>query len=81
MNPFQSSLLIIFGILVYLIATDKSISQYLTLVFKLFETNVERFLWMVKYHPNNFITTWQRNREYDKIAKELEAEFMSKYKE
>jgi hypothetical protein len=81
MNPIQSTLLIIFGIIAYLTITDKSVAQYLTLVFKLIETNVERFFWMVKYHPNNFITTWQRNREYDKIAKELEKEFMSKYTE
>jgi hypothetical protein len=30
---------------------------------------------MVKYHPNNFITTWIQNRKYDKLAKEIEKEF------
>jgi hypothetical protein len=30
---------------------------------------------MMKYHPNNFITTWIQNRKYDKIARELEKEF------
>jgi hypothetical protein len=33
---------------------------------------------MIKYHPNNFITTWIQNQKYDKIAKELEKEFNQK---
>lgn len=81
MTPFQSALLVIFGILFYLVITDKSIATYLTLIFKLIEINTERMMWMIKFHPNNFITTWIRNREYDKIAKELEKEFASKYTE
>lgn len=81
MTPFQSAILLIFGILFYLVLTDKSIATYLTLIFKIIESKIERLMWMIKFHPNNFITTWIRNREYNKIAKELEQEFASKYKE
>ena len=78
MTPFQSALLVIFGIIGYLIITDKNVATYLTLIFKIIEINTERMIWMIKFHPNNFITTWIRNREYDRIARELEQEFQSK---
>lgn len=29
---------------------------------------------MIRFHPNNFITTWIQNKKYDKIARELERE-------
>ncbi len=56
---------------------DENIATYLTLVFKIMKVNTERFFWMVKYHPNNFITTWIQNRKYDQIARELEKEFQT----
>ena len=37
-----------------------------------------RFLWMVRFHPNNFITTWTQNLKYDRIAKDLEKELNDK---
>jgi hypothetical protein len=57
---------------------DKNVSDYIILLSKILRLNIERFFWMVKYHPKNFITTWIQNRKYDKIAKELEQEFMEK---
>jgi len=44
------------------------------LVFKTMKLNMVRFLWMIRFHPNNFITTWIQNRKYDRMAKELEKE-------
>lgn len=78
MSPFNSILLIIFGILFYMILVDQNVADYLTLVFKLTNINLQRFLWMLKYHPNNFITTYFQNQKYNKIAKELEKELSSK---
>lgn len=78
MSPFNSILLIVFGILFYMILVDQNVADYLTLVFKLTNINFQRFLWMLKYHPNNFITTYFQNQKYNKIAKELEKELSSK---
>ena len=78
MNSTNSALLIIFGIVAYMIIVDKNVGEYLTLIFKISQINIERFFWMVKYHPKNFLTTWIQNRKYDKIARELEKEFLEK---
>lgn len=75
MTPFQGTLLIIFGILGYLIAVDKNVGDYLTLVFKMMKLNFERFFWMIRLHPKNPITNLIKRWEYDKIAKELQKEF------
>jgi hypothetical protein len=53
---------------------DQNVAEYLLLVFKTMKLNVVRLLWMIRFHPNNFITTWIQNRKYDRMAKELEKE-------
>ena len=78
MTPFQSVLLIIFGVIAYMMWVDENVSVYITLIFKILKVNTERLFWMIKFHPNNFITTWIQNRKYDRISRELEQEFQSK---
>lgn len=78
MNSTNSIIVIIFGIIAYMIIVDKNVGDYLTLIFKIFRINTQRFFWMIKYHPKNFMTTWIQNQKYDKIAKELEKEFLEK---
>lgn len=75
MTPFNSIVLIIFGVIAYMMILDENIGIYLTLVFKMWRINIERLFWMMKYHPNNFVTTYFQNRKYDRIARELEKEF------
>ena len=77
MSPFQSTLLIIFGIIFYLMAVDKNVADYLTLVFKMTKLNIERAFWMIRLHPKNPITNLMKQWEYEKIAKELEKELNS----
>jgi hypothetical protein len=78
MTPFQSTCLILFAILAYLILTDKNVADYLTLVFKMMRLNIERMFWMIKLHPKNPITNLIMRWKYDRIAKELEEEFDNK---
>jgi hypothetical protein len=78
MTAFQSSCLVIFGILSYLIITDKNVAEYLTLVFKITKLNAERMLWMIKFHPRNPITNLMMRWKYDRLARELEKEFSDK---
>ncbi len=74
MTPFQATLLIIFGVVGYMMIVDENVATYITLVFKMTILNIERFFWMVKFHPKNPITNFIKEREYMKIAKELEKE-------
>ena len=75
MTPFQSTCVIIFAIIAYLIIADKNVADYLTLVFRMSKLNIERMFWMIRLHPKNPITNLIKKWEYDKIARELQKEF------
>ena len=75
MTPFQSTCVIIFAIIAYLIIADKNVADYLTLVFRMSRLNIERMFWMIRLHPKNPITNLIKRWEYDKIARELQKEF------
>jgi hypothetical protein len=74
MTPFQSTCLILFAILAYLILTDKNVADYLTLVFKMMRLNIERMFWMIRFHPKNPITNLIMRWKYERIARELQEE-------
>ena len=76
MSTYYYFLFLVFTIIAAMIVLDNNVGVYITLIFKILKVNTERFVWMIKFHPNNFITTYLRNRQYDKIAKELEKEFL-----
>jgi hypothetical protein len=78
MTPFQSACVVIFGILAYLMWVDENVAVYLTLIFKIMRVNTERMLWMIRLHPYNPITNLIMKLKYDKIAKELEKEFLER---
>lgn len=80
MTPFQSGCLLIFGILAYLMWVDENVVIYLTLIFKILRVNTERMLWMIRFHPRNPITNLMMKWKYDKMAKDLEKEFLEKSK-
>ena len=75
MTPFQSTCVIIFAIIAYLIIADKNVADYLTLVFRMSKLNIERMFWMIRLHPKNPIVNLINRWKYDKIAKELQKEF------
>lgn len=68
----------IFTIVALMIVIDANVGDYIILILKSIQIRLERLWWMMINHPNNFITTWIRHREYDKIAKELEEEFRNR---
>ena len=71
MNTYYYTLFIIFTVIVTMMILDNNVSDYIDLLFKILKLNTERLIWMIRFHPNNFITTYLQNRKYDKIAKEL----------
>jgi hypothetical protein len=77
MFSLNYGLLLVLGIVLYVMIIDQNVAEYLLLVFKMMKLNIVRLLWMIRLHPNNFITTWIQNRKYDRIAKELIEEIKS----
>ena len=78
MTPFQSTCVIIFAIIAYLVITDKNVADYLTLVFKMTRLNIERMFWMMRFHPKNPITNLMMRWKYEKLARELQTEMECK---
>lgn len=78
MTYFQSTLFIIFGIILYMMVVDKNVAQFIDLISKLFQNEITKRIWMIKNHPRNPITNLIKRREYDKIAEELMKEFDNK---
>jgi len=72
MFSLNYGLLLVLGITAYIMIIDQNVAEYFLLVFKMMKLNVVRLLWMIRFHPNNFITTWIQNRKYDRMAKELQ---------
>jgi hypothetical protein len=70
--------LIFIAFVFYLCYADNNVLDYVLLQLKLFSVNVERFWWMVRFHPKNPLTNLIMKMKYDKIAKELRAEFDQK---
>ena len=77
MFSLNYGLLLVLGIIAYIMIIDQNVAEYLLLVFKMMKLNMVRLLWMIRFHPNNFITTWIQNRKYDRIAKEMLEEIKS----
>lgn len=80
MTYYTSTIIIIFCIIGYMIIVDKNVGDYIILLTKIIRINLERFYWIIVYHPNNFVTTWLNARKYDKISKDLQKEFERKSK-
>ena len=78
MNTYNSTLLIIFGIIGYMMVVDKNVADYVILLAKIIRLNVERWYWMIRLHPKNFVTTWISNRKYDRIARQMHKEFQDR---
>jgi hypothetical protein len=78
MENYYYTLLITFSIIGAMIVMDENVAIYLTLIFKILKVNTERMLWMIRFHPRNPITNLMMKWKYDKMAKDLEKEFLEK---
>ena len=74
MTPFQTTCIILFSIVAYLIVVDKNVAEYLTLVIKITKINIVRTLWMIRLHPNNPITNLMIKWEYYKLVRKFQNE-------
>lgn len=74
MNIYCYTLLTVFAIIAYIIVVDQNVAIFIDLVFKIIKVNVERFYWVIRFHPKNPITNLIMRIKYAKIAKDLERE-------
>lgn len=75
MEIYYYSLFLVFTIIAMMIVIDQNVGDYIILLTKIVKLNIERFYWMIRLHPKNPITNWIKEREYSKIAEELQKEF------
>lgn len=75
---YYYTLLFIFVVVCYSMSVDKNVSIYIDLIFRLIKINIQKWFWMIRFHPRNSITNFLAMRKYSKIAKDLEKEFNQK---
>ena len=78
MTSLNYSILLVFGVIAYIMIIDPNVNEYLTLVFKIIKVNIERVYWMIRLHPKNPITNLMMRWKYDRIARELQKEFLER---
>lgn len=71
MNEYYYALFLVFSILAVMIVLDENVAIYVTLIFKIIRVNMERTLWMIRFHPRNPITNLMMKWKYDRLAREL----------
>jgi len=72
---FQSTLLVIFGIIAYMMWVDENVATFINLIVKWIGVKTESLIWMIRFHPKNPITNLIKRWEYDRITKELMKEY------
>ena len=80
MSLYTSTLLVIFGILLYMMTVDKNVSDAILLISKWTSNSVKGFFWKLYFHPQNPITNFIMKLKYDRIALELHKELTEKSK-
>lgn len=78
LDPRYTIWLTLFAIITYLIVVDQNLLKYIYVIFKLCKVNITKFIWMVRFHPNNPITNFMMNMKYSKLAKQLEKDLSEK---
>lgn len=76
----MSTLFLLFGILVYMMAVDKNVSDAINLISRLIVTKIKRIFWLIFFHPRNPITNLIMKFKYEKIAADLMKELTEKQK-
>ena len=72
--------LLIFACIAYLIVTDESVADAVTLLLQLIKFQYEKTKWIILNDPRNPIVRWNMERRAYKLAKELQKEFENKSK-
>lgn len=78
LSPSYFTFFVIFAIIAYLIVTDNSVAQYITLISRIAEVWFQKTKWWILNNPRNPIVKYFMWRRAYKLAKELQKELKSK---
>ena len=56
--------------------SDKNVEDFIIFKLKLMKINIERLIWMIKFHPRNPITNYIQAKKYEKLAEQLHNEII-----
>ena len=74
MSNYYYMLLAVFAIIVYIIVVDANVGAWIYLQSKMFVVNIKRWIFMVRFHPNNPIPKWTMEWRINRISKQLQKE-------
>lgn len=80
MSQYHAFLFVIFGFLLYLIATDDSVAAFVNLAFKLLKFEYEKRKWWLLNNPRNPIVKWMMYRRSMKLAEQMMKELQNETK-
>lgn len=78
---YYYTLFSLFAIIVTMMAIDPNVGTYIFLLSKSAKVNVERMIWMIRFHPvilSSPIGKWWMMRKYMRTVKELSHELSQK---
>lgn len=74
MTIYYYTLLSVFAIIVYMIVVDANVGAWIYLQSKMFLVNIKRWIFMIRFHPNNPIPKWTLNWRMNRMTKKLQRE-------
>jgi hypothetical protein len=78
---YYYTLFTVFAIIVTMMIVDPNVADYIYLYFKIIRVNLERFYWMIRFHPailTSPIGKWWMMRKYMRTAEKLAQELSQK---
>ncbi len=81
MTNYYYILFIIFTIVAAMMIIDQNVAIYITLIYKFLKVNVQKFFWIIRFHPiwiDNPIGKWWMMRKYERTIRELAQEISKK---
>ena len=73
--------LVLFAIVVYIIVSDRNVSDAFVYIFDIIKNNIIKQIWWLKNNPKNPVVKYLMHRRSMEMAKELMKEFESKNKD
>jgi len=78
---YYYTLFTLFAIIITMMIVDPNVADYIYLYFKIIRVNLERFYWMIRFHPailTSPIGKWWMMRKYMRTAEKLAQELSQK---
>jgi hypothetical protein len=71
MNLYFQTLVIFFGLLIYLLYIEPRFAEYIILILKFFQVKIAGFWWIINNHPKNPVVRLRMEIQYRLFAREF----------